>query len=123
VLVHASARSVERTIEMALRDAELTPSAIDAVCASVSGMASFDRAELSAIASVLGPDVPVVAPKTLYGETFGASGALGIASALAWLSGVPLAPVLSGTIKPRLDRVLVLTVGFYGNASAVIVAR
>jgi 3-oxoacyl-(acyl-carrier-protein) synthase len=123
VLVHASARSVERTIEMALRDAELPPSAIDAVCSSVSGMPSFDRAELTAIASVLGPDVPVVAPKTLYGETFGASGALGIASALAWLSGVPLAPLLSGTIKPQLDRVLVLTVGFYGNASAVIVAR
>jgi 3-oxoacyl-(acyl-carrier-protein) synthase len=123
VLVHASARSVERTIEMALRDAQLQPSAIDAVCASANGMASFDRAELEAIARVLGPDVAVAAPKTLYGETFGASGALGIASALAWLAGVPPAPLVSGRVGERVERVLVLSVGFYGNASAVIVTR
>jgi len=123
VLVHASARSVERTIEMALRDAELQPTAIDAVCASANGMASFDRAELEAIARVLGPDVAVAAPKTLYGETFGASGALGIASALAWLAGVPPAPLVSGRVRESIARVLVLSVGFYGNASAVIVTR
>jgi 3-oxoacyl-[acyl-carrier-protein] synthase II len=123
VLVHASARSVERTIEMALRDAQLPASAIDAVCASANGMANFDRAELAAITRALRPDVPVAAPKTFYGETFGASGALGIASALAWLSGVPIAPLVRGEPPTQLEHVLVLSVGFYGNTSAVIVAR
>jgi 3-oxoacyl-(acyl-carrier-protein) synthase len=122
-IVHASPRSVERTIDMALRDAGLPPSAIDAVCASLNGMPNFDRAELAALGRALGPDVPVAAPKALYGETFGASGALGIASALAWLSGVPLSPLVSGKPPSRLEHVLVLSVGFYGNTSAVIVAR
>jgi 3-oxoacyl-(acyl-carrier-protein) synthase len=123
-LVYASTRSIERTIEMALRDARLPATAIDAVCASANGMAGFDRAELAAIASVLGPNVPVAAPKTLYGETFGVSGALGIAAALAWLSGTPFRPQIGGGQPPeRIERVLVLTVGFYGNTSAVIVTR
>lgn len=122
VLVHASERSVQRTIEMALRDAQLSPAAIDGVCSSLNGMPIFDRAELAAIGRVLGPDVPVVAPKALYGETFGASGAFGIAAALAWLSGVPL-PHVSGREPSQVEHVLVLSVGFYGNASAVIVSR
>jgi 3-oxoacyl-(acyl-carrier-protein) synthase len=122
-IVHASQRSVERTIDMALRDAGLEPAAIDAVCASLNGMPSFDRAELAAIERTLGPDVAVAAPKALYGETFGAGGALGIASALAWLQGVPPSPLVRGEPRDRLEQVLVLSVGFYGNTSAVIVAR
>jgi 3-oxoacyl-(acyl-carrier-protein) synthase len=122
-LVHASQRAVERTIQMALRDSGLEASAIDAVCASTSGLAPFDRAELAAIEAVLGPDVAVAAPKALYGETFGASGALGIATVLAWLDGVAVGPLVRGAVTPRLEHVLVLAFGFYGNVSAVIVAR
>jgi 3-oxoacyl-(acyl-carrier-protein) synthase len=122
-IVHASQRSVERTIDMALRDAALPPEAIDAVCASLNGMPSFDRAELAAIECALGPDVAVAAPKALYGETFGAGGALGIATTLAWLSGLPISPLVRGKPRDRLQHVLVLSVGFYGNTSAVIVAR
>jgi 3-oxoacyl-(acyl-carrier-protein) synthase len=119
-LVHASKRSVERTIEMALADANLAANAIDAVCASVAGMPAFDRAELAGIESALGPEVAVAAPKTLYGETFGAGGALGVASALAWFGGTPLGPLVRGSAPARLRNVLVLSVGLYGNASAVI---
>jgi 3-oxoacyl-(acyl-carrier-protein) synthase len=123
VLVHASSRAVERTIAMALSDAGLAASEIDAVCSSLGGMPNFDRAERDAIAAVLGPDVPVFAPKALYGETFGADGALGTAAALAWLSGAEPAALVSGQRGERLEHVLVLAVGFYGNASALIVAR
>jgi 3-oxoacyl-[acyl-carrier-protein] synthase II len=122
-LVHASARAIERTIEMALLDASLKASEIDAVCASISGLSPFDRAELAAIEKTFGPEIAIATPKTLYGETFGASGALGVASTLAWLQGVPLKPLVRGHLKPQLDRVLVLAVGFYGNVSAVIVSR
>jgi 3-oxoacyl-(acyl-carrier-protein) synthase len=119
-LVHASKRSVQRTIEMALADAALPASAIDAVCASLCGMPAFDRAELAAIEAALGPDVAVAAPKALYGETFGAGGALGVAATLAWFGGAPIGPLVRGKAKSELRHVLVLAVGLYGNASAVI---
>jgi 3-oxoacyl-(acyl-carrier-protein) synthase len=122
-LVHASQRAVARTIEMALQDAALPPSAIDAVCASIGGIPVFDRAELLGIEGALGPDTPVAAPKTIFGETFGASGAFGIATALAWLAGAPVGPLVRGEAPTRLEHILVLAVGFYGNASAVIVSR
>jgi 3-oxoacyl-(acyl-carrier-protein) synthase len=122
VVVHASARAVERTITMALRDAELEPSAISAVCASLNGMPAFDRAELAGIDAVLGPDVPVAAPKALYGESFGAGGALALAATLAWLGGAPAGPLVRGAAPSKLEHVLVLSVGFYGNVSAIIVS-
>jgi 3-oxoacyl-(acyl-carrier-protein) synthase len=122
-VVHASQRSVERTILAALTDAGLERKDIDGVCASINGIPAFDRAELAAIEAVLGADVPVVAPKSVYGETFGSGGALGIATALAWLSGAAVGPVLRGTRGDKPSALLVLAVGFYGNVSAVIVAR
>jgi hypothetical protein len=72
---------------------------------------------------VFGTDVPVLAPKALYGETFGAGGSLGVAAALAWLDGSAAAPLARGRATSKLENVLVLSTGFYGNASAVIVTR
>jgi 3-oxoacyl-(acyl-carrier-protein) synthase len=122
-LVHASQRAVERAIETALQDARLQAHELDAVCTALGGLAPFDRAELAGIEKVLGTEIAVAAPKTLYGETFGASGAFGIASALAWLAGTPIRPLVRGQIKPQLDNILVLAIGYYGNVSAVIVSR
>jgi 3-oxoacyl-(acyl-carrier-protein) synthase len=122
-VVHASQRSIERTIRAALADAKLEPQDIDGVCASINGMQAFDRAELAAIDAVLGADVPVIAPKSVYGESFGSGGALGIASALAWLSGAAVGPLLRGKRIDTPQNLLVLAVGFYGNVSAVIVTR
>jgi 3-oxoacyl-[acyl-carrier-protein] synthase II len=122
-LVHASGRAVERTIAAALQDARLEPSAIDVVCASLGGIGAFDRAELAAIDKVLGSEVAVAAPKALYGETFGASGAFGIASALTWLGGAEVGPLVRGAAPAQVQHVLVLAVGFYGNVSAVVVRR
>jgi 3-oxoacyl-(acyl-carrier-protein) synthase len=119
-LVHASADPVRRAIEGAIADAELAPSDVDAVCSSLTGVDVMDREERTGIAAALGPSVPVAAPKSIYGETFGASGALGMATALAWLDGAPVAPLVSGK-KPKTARTIVVTtVGFYGNASAVV---
>jgi 3-oxoacyl-(acyl-carrier-protein) synthase len=122
-IVHASVRAVERTIQTALRDAALEPSAIDAVCGALGGIAAFDRAELQAVERVLGTRVAVAAPKRIYGETFGAGGALGMATALAWIGGAPVAPLLRGAAPARVRKVLVLSVGFYGNVSAVVVSE
>ena len=123
VLVHASELAVARAIRMALADAKLSADDGDLVCASVNGMAAFDRAELSAIERVLGPNVAGAALKDLLGETFGASGALGMAAGAAWLGGAAPGPLVRGTLGSALGVVLVLTVGFYGNVSAVLLAR
>jgi 3-oxoacyl-[acyl-carrier-protein] synthase II len=122
-LVHASQRAVERAIEMALSDAGVAASSIDLVCASASGFAVFDRAELAALRAVLGREVAVTAPKAAYGETFGASGAFGIATALAWFSGVDVALLQPARPPERREHALVIALGFYGNASAVVLAR
>jgi 3-oxoacyl-[acyl-carrier-protein] synthase II len=83
----------------------------------------FDTRELAAIDAVLGARVPVAAPKAILGETLGAGGAMGIAAALAWLDGAPPAVLLRGEAPREVRTVLVTSMGFYGNASAVIVRR
>jgi hypothetical protein len=45
-----------------------------------------------------------------------------MAAAIAWLEGVPAGVLLSGEPPPKIDTVLVTAVGYYGNASAVIVS-
>jgi 3-oxoacyl-(acyl-carrier-protein) synthase len=120
VLVHVSDRAVERTIGLALADARLEPSDIDAVSSSLSGIVGFDTAELAGITAALGGETPVAAPKAIFGETFGASGAISMACALTWLAGKPVAPLVRGVLSGSPRHVLVLSVGYYGNASAVI---
>lgn len=120
MLVHVSARAVERTIQLALADAALEPSQIDLVTSAMSGIARFDQAELAGIDAALGGEVPVAAPKTIFGETFGASGAIAMACVLHWFAGGRVAPLVRGQLAARPRHVLVLTVGYYGNASAVV---
>jgi 3-oxoacyl-(acyl-carrier-protein) synthase len=120
VLVHVSARATARAIEMALRDAQLSPEDIDLVASAQSGIARFDAAEQAGITEALGRGVPIVTPKAIFGETFGAGGAMAIACALAWFEGVPVAPLLRGGLGRRPRTVMVTAVGYYGNASALI---
>ena len=120
-LVVASREAMARAIRDALADADLAPKDVDLVVSSASGLARFDDEELGAIEAVLG-DKPVVAPKIVLGETLGAGGALAMAAALAWLRGVPIAPDLfvSGASPGAVKSVLVTAIGYYGNASAVV---
>lgn len=126
-LIHASEVAVERAIQGALDDAGLQPGDVDVVASGVSGLRAFDDAELGGIRRVLGPRVAVAAPKAILGETLGAGGAMGLASALAWMEGAAPTPIVSGGISGRapgdLRTALVTSVGFYGNASAVVVRR
>ena len=123
-MVFASGEAMTRAITTALADACLDPADVDLVVASVAGLARFDLAELAAIGAVLG-DAPVVAPKLALGETLGAGGAMAMAAALAWLGGaeVPSDLVIRGAIPPRIRSVVVTSIGYYGNASAVVMRR
>ena len=90
----------------------------------MAGLARFDDEEHGAITAVLGADVPVIAPKLALGETLGAGGALGMAAALAWLGGAPVAKELlvRGAPAAAPRHVVVTTMGYYGNASAVVMS-
>lgn len=124
LLVHISPRAIERAIRMALSDAELSPADVDVVASAQSGIARFDAAEREGIAAVFGASTPVALPKRIFGETFGASGAFACAAALAWFGGTPVQPLAAGPAPDRApEHVLVVAVGYYGNASALVLRR
>lgn len=122
-LLFASSEALERAIQSALTDAGVSAKDVDLVVSGISGIARFDDEERSAIAKTLGADVAVAAPKQLFGETLGAGGALGMSAALAWLGDVKPTCLVSGSAPAKVDTVLVTTVGYYGNASAVVLQR
>jgi 3-oxoacyl-[acyl-carrier-protein] synthase II len=119
-IVHFKALSIQRAIDSAIKDAGLKPSDIDLVCSSLSGVVPMDQAELEAIAQIFDPETLVLAPKQLWGETLGASGAFGMAAALSWMAGTPLGTPIRGKHKESLRHAVVTTVGYYGNVSAVV---
>lgn len=120
-LIFASREAASRAIANALADAALDAKDVDLVVSGVSGLAPFDGEELAAIEQILGA-TPVVAPKLALGETLGAGGTMGMAAALAWLGGVPVSKdlVVSGEVPARIRNVVVTALGYYGNASAVV---
>jgi 3-oxoacyl-(acyl-carrier-protein) synthase len=123
-LLNASPVSVSRAIKLALDDAGVSPSSVDAVCASCSGLPKFDAAEIHGIEQVLGDDIAIVAPKAMWGECFAGSGALGMACAVAFIEeGIAPAPLLSGRCPEAANIVVVTSVGYYGNVSAVVLKR
>jgi 3-oxoacyl-[acyl-carrier-protein] synthase II len=119
-LVHPSAIALERAIRDALADANVTPECVDLAVSGVSGLRMFDDAELSAIERVLGPEACVVAPKQALGETHGAGGAMGVLAALAYLNAGASPHVLRGHFRGGGHTALVTSMGYYGNASALV---
>jgi act minimal PKS chain-length factor (CLF/KS beta) len=68
---------------------------VDAVFAAAGGYAQEDREEAAAIRQVFGKsDVPVVAIKSLIGETFGAGGPLNLAAAVLAAQGGLIPPTI-----------------------------
>jgi 3-oxoacyl-(acyl-carrier-protein) synthase len=128
LLLNASPVAVSRAIRLALDDAGIAPAQVDAVCASCSGLARYDVAELHAIEQLFGGDVAVAAPKAMWGEAFAGGPAVGMASAVCWLASDPdrrakIAPLIQGRVKDETKIVVVTAVGYYGNVSAVVLKR
>lgn len=77
--------ALERAMQEALHEAGLAPSAIDLLLAEGCGTQVSDRVEAQAIATVFGDEaqqVPISAPKALYGHLYGASCATEVACGL-----------------------------------------
>jgi 3-oxoacyl-[acyl-carrier-protein] synthase II len=121
-LLFTSHRAIERSMQAALRDAGIAPESIDLVVSNASGVELFDREERAAIDAVFGPTMPIAAPKQNFGETLGASAALAVAASLAWLGGVKPTCLVRGDLSRDVRTVLVSSVGYYGNASALVLA-
>lgn len=119
-LVHTSEDAILRAIDQALADASIQASDIDVVSSGACGLVTADQTELGAIVKRFGDAVPVALPKALFGDAFGAGGALAMAQAVEWLSGASVAPLWRGSMSKPPRHVLVVTAGFYGNASAVV---
>lgn len=125
LLVHGSARALADAIRLALSDANVESKDVELVVRSESGLRTFDDAEKNALGDVGLLECPALRPKRWIGETFGASGAFGIAAALSAMNG-GLDHRMDGasTSHPSSARhVLVTTLGYYGNASAVILRQ
>ncbi len=119
-LLYASSEALERAITQALEDARIGASDVDLVVSGISGIARYDDEERAAITKVLGASRPIAAPKLLFGETLGAGAALAMAASLAWLDGVAPSCIVAGERPAKVDTVLVTSVGYYGNASALV---
>ncbi|HLK37761.1 MAG TPA: beta-ketoacyl synthase N-terminal-like domain-containing protein [Polyangiaceae bacterium] len=119
-LVHASPEALARAIEAALSDAGVAARDVDVVVSGASGLRAFDSAELGAIGRTLGDEACVVAPKRALGETLGAGGAMGMLSAIAYLRDEARSHVVRGTLRAKVRTALVTSLGYYGNASALV---
>ncbi len=77
----ADATAARRAMEAALRDADVSPPDIGHVNASGLSTIQHDRTEAEAIAALFG-DVPVTAPKSLFGNLGASTGAVELAASL-----------------------------------------
>jgi 3-oxoacyl-(acyl-carrier-protein) synthase len=123
-LVHATPVALERAVASALSDAGVAPHEVDVVVSGVSGLRAFDEAELLALERAVGKEAWVVAPKLALGETLGAGGAMGMAAAIGYFdreAGPAASPMyVRGTVRARARIALVTSLGYYGNASALV---
>lgn len=129
-------RAIRQSIEGALASAQMRPAEIGHVNAHGEGTIEQDRLEAQAIREVLG-DVPVTAPKSLFGDLAAGSGAVElVASVLALEHGRvprtlnydqpdPACPinVVHGESLPQEKRTaVVLNQAFTGQAAALVIA-
>jgi 3-oxoacyl-[acyl-carrier-protein] synthase II len=138
-LVHATPVALEAAIAGAFADAGIAAREVDVVVSGLSGLRVFDEAELLAIERTCPKGVAVVAPKLVLGETLGAGGAMGMLAAIThFLAGrsrasqasrdhaqaakVPARPGawVRGPVRTAATVALVTSVGYYGNASALV---
>ncbi len=98
---------LSRAIRLALEDAQCAPEDIDYICADGDGTVLGDRTETMAIKQVFNSHakkIPVTAPKSVFGNMLGASGAVDvITTLLAMESGIVPPTINYQTPDPECD--------------------
>jgi 3-oxoacyl-[acyl-carrier-protein] synthase II len=126
--------ALARTIERALGNSGVSAASVSAVAASASGSRAQDACEARGIRATIGSGTPVMAIKSMLGETLGASGALNAIAVLeslcaGRLPGIPgLAerdPEVDLAISPDAVAItgplaLVTAVAAEGNCGALV---
>ncbi|MEZ3145521.1 beta-ketoacyl synthase [Halobaculum sp. MBLA0143] len=67
---------LQRSMQMALSEADVSPDAVDYVNTHGTGTVAGDTAEANAVETVLGEDTPITSVKGAIGHTYGAAGAI-----------------------------------------------
>ena len=91
-------KELTRAIKMALEDAELEPSKIDYICADGAGTTLGDVTETLAIKEVFNSHskkIPVSAPKSMFGNLLGASGALDVITTVLAMENSTVPPTIN----------------------------
>jgi len=127
-----------RAAEIAMAEAEVTPTEIDVVFADGAGVPELDRAEAETIVRLFGPGgVPVTASKALYGRLYSGAGPVDVVTALLSIRDGRIPPTPSGAgpvagydidlvtrVRPAsVACALVLARGKGGFNSALVVRR
>jgi 3-oxoacyl-[acyl-carrier-protein] synthase II len=117
--IDTEGEGIERAMRLALERAGVSPSDVVAVWANRNGLEVADEAEATAIERLLGPAVPVLAPKLLLGEPMGAGAALATALALeGWARGdeahSPRGPVLVNSLSLGGTNISIVLAPFEG---------
>ena len=131
----ANGRGPMLAIKNALRDAQLEPDAIDAVMPLGIGHPEWDAAEASALKEVFGDrlaSIPVVSTKASIGNCSAGAGALDLTIAAKALKEQTLPKIINrdnpidgmtATEPAKLEKLLVVTTGFGGQNTAIILEK
>jgi 3-oxoacyl-[acyl-carrier-protein] synthase II len=133
------AEATSSALTGALADGGAAADSIDALVLSANGSVSGDRVEAAGVEQVWNggsAKLPVTAPKSMLGESLGASGALqtvvlieamrsgllpGIHGLEEMERGMPLRMATAGTISTEISRGMVLSHGLNGKSAALLV--
>ncbi|MFG1918833.1 ketosynthase chain-length factor [Micromonospora sp. NPDC048898] len=117
---------LRRAAEMALADAGIQAGEVDVVFADALGVAASDAAEAEAIRGLFGPnEVPVTAPKSLYGRLYSGGGPTDLVTALLSIRDGVI-PATAGTADVPADYGIDLVCGTPRSApvrTALVLAR
>lgn len=111
--------SWKKALELALNDAELTTSDIDFVASAAGGHGKFDEVEANILNDVFGNQVSVGATKSIFGETNGSSGFIGLLSGIMALNGVK--PGMQNVKESEIDLDLVLETRYEEEANNILI--
>lgn len=138
---NSNGKGLVNAITLALQDAVLTIEDIDYISASANSTKGLDRMETRVIKEVFGNhayNIPVSSIKSMVGESFSASGALAIVSAIGAIQREIIPPTVNYAEKDpecdldyvpnkarqkRISNVLVISSDPYGNNSAMMIGR